>query len=271
MMVNHELDQQRARAATEQFQAALEILCNASSSDEPIGVLFDNTLARVRRGVEEALAGYALDCRAGCAFCCYTQVHVTAVEAIAIAACLRQYDPQGTASIRERLAVQAARTSVMTADEHSRANVRCAFLDDDDRCSIYPVRPINCATFFSGSRQRCEEAFNCAEDSSKTIPVEVFTQSWAEGVTAGLMAGFNELGLDPLSYELHSAVLRAIDVPDIGARWLRGENVFQGCTSAGIGPEKPAVPLMDTSIGRNFPCPCGSGKKYKRCCMQERR
>jgi hypothetical protein len=24
-----------------------------------------------------------------------------------------------------------------------------------------------------------------------------------------------------------------------------------------------------TKIGRNTPCPCGSGKKYKRCCMQK--
>lgn len=29
----------------------------------------------------------------------------------------------------------------------------------------------------------------------------------------------------------------------------------------------PAAPLvLDTHVGRNDPCPCGSGKKYKRCC-----
>ena len=25
----------------------------------------------------------------------------------------------------------------------------------------------------------------------------------------------------------------------------------------------------DVRIGRNDPCPCGSGKKYKKCCMNE--
>lgn len=25
---------------------------------------------------------------------------------------------------------------------------------------------------------------------------------------------------------------------------------------------------MDQKIGRNDPCPCGSGKKYKQCCMK---
>lgn len=24
---------------------------------------------------------------------------------------------------------------------------------------------------------------------------------------------------------------------------------------------------MDQKVGRNDPCPCGSGKKYKQCCM----
>lgn len=26
---------------------------------------------------------------------------------------------------------------------------------------------------------------------------------------------------------------------------------------------------MDDKVGRNDPCPCGSGKKYKQCCMQK--
>jgi uncharacterized protein YecA (UPF0149 family) len=28
----------------------------------------------------------------------------------------------------------------------------------------------------------------------------------------------------------------------------------------------PPEPRRSTKIGRNQPCPCGSGKKYKRCC-----
>jgi len=30
--------------------------------------------------------------------------------------------------------------------------------------------------------------------------------------------------------------------------------------------KKPVV--KGQKIGRNDPCPCGSGKKYKKCCMQ---
>lgn len=27
---------------------------------------------------------------------------------------------------------------------------------------------------------------------------------------------------------------------------------------------------MDQKIGRNDPCPCGSGKKYKQCCLNKK-
>jgi len=33
------------------------------------------------------------------------------------------------------------------------------------------------------------------------------------------------------------------------------------------GKEKKGEPVKSEKIGRNEACPCGSGKKYKRCCM----
>ena len=37
-------------------------------------------------------------------------------------------------------------------------------------------------------------------------------------------------------------------------------------TSSGSGPVKREPVKADKKIGRNEPCPCGSGKKYKHCC-----
>ena len=36
-------------------------------------------------------------------------------------------------------------------------------------------------------------------------------------------------GLVGNTYELHSALLRALDTPDVAERWARGEDVFAGC------------------------------------------
>jgi uncharacterized protein YecA (UPF0149 family) len=34
-------------------------------------------------------------------------------------------------------------------------------------------------------------------------------------------------------------------------------------------PPKPQPIVLGPRPGRNDPCPCGSGKKYKKCCMSE--
>jgi hypothetical protein len=38
-------------------------------------------------------------------------------------------------------------------------------------------------------------------------------------------------------------------------------------TNATGGEAKGDLPVKSEKIGRNQPCPCGSGKKYKKCCM----
>jgi len=49
------------------------------------------------------------------------------------------------------------------------------------------------------------------------------------------------------------------------------QNTGQGSTAATSGalqeptPTRPVV-RQETKVGRNDPCPCGSGKKYKKCC-----
>jgi preprotein translocase subunit SecA len=36
----------------------------------------------------------------------------------------------------------------------------------------------------------------------------------------------------------------------------------------GTGDTKPQTVIKSSKVGRNDPCICGSGKKYKRCCGQ---
>ena len=43
---------------------------------------------------------------------------------------------------------------------------------------------------------------------------------------------------------------------------------FSGASGGSAGSMRPAVKHKD-KVGRNDPCPCGSGKKYKNCCLLE--
>jgi len=57
--------------------------------------------------------------------------------------------------------------------------------------------------------------------------------------------------------------------PDNIARWIVTLNAsrianYHSMQSAGLTP--PPSFVSARKIGRNDPCPCGSGKKYKRCC-----
>jgi len=50
---------------------------------------------------------------------------------------------------------------------------------------------------------------------------------------------------------------------------IRKENqkLIYNKSEGGDGPRQPAH--RDQKIGRNDPCPCGSGKKYKKCCANK--
>jgi hypothetical protein len=66
-------------------------------------------------------------------------------------------------------------------------------------------------------------------------------------------------------------------------QWGMAKTVFMAAQAEGVDPmdpqqmdgfierwneraAPPPVPLRSTKVGRNQPCPCGSGKKFKRCC-----
>ena len=44
--------------------------------------------------------------------------------------------------------------------------------------------------------------------------------------------------------------------------------ITDGYVQASSGKAKPIV-NAGAKLGRNDPCPCGSGKKYKKCCMKQ--
>ncbi len=50
------------------------------------------------------------------------------------------------------------------------------------------------------------------------------------------------------------------NVQEIHAHWLARREDF-------VPPAKTPVRRSEPRVGRNDPCPCGSGKKYKKCCL----
>ncbi|MBE0565935.1 MAG: SEC-C domain-containing protein, partial [Krumholzibacteria bacterium] len=58
--------------------------------------------------------------------------------------------------------------------------------------------------------------------------------------------------------------------PPVRSGWGCRRRRPRGAASAGASRPAPAaarpVQREEPKVGRNDPCPCGSGKKYKKCC-----
>lgn len=53
--------------------------------------------------------------------------------------------------------------------------------------------------------------------------------------------------------------------PDLIAGWIETLNAARVPRSA-LSMPPASAPMQNMKVGRNDPCPCGSGKKYKKCC-----
>jgi len=82
------------------------------------------------------------------------------------------------------------------------------------------------------------------------------------------------LTLADIAYGDHDIPREEVDrltaaAPNLIPGWVVALNSWRiGNTRPAPGVEQMATPVSATrsKVGRNEPCPCGSGKKYKRCC-----
>ncbi len=209
-------------------RTAVEIL-NEGRTTAKIIELWENAITWARSFRNLSPAKHRQECAPGCSFCCHIPVAISVPEALGLAAYLKgHFSPQALRLVRDKIAKNAAIVDGMTTNEHARANVKCALLTDDGKCSAYEARPIPCSSWCSLSRVQCEAAF-AADPVTAEVEIDATVHTTGRGVQAGLCAGVVQSGLDGNTYELHSALLRALDTPDAEERWARGEDVFAGC------------------------------------------
>lgn len=196
------------------------------------------------RSADAAAAGQHVACAAGCSACCVAPVLVGEGEAVTVAEWLALPEQ---AAVRARFdrtyptwqaAVGAtidAFARASSSDEQRAAavaykqrNVMCAF-NHEGLCTIYAARPARCR-----KAHALGTSANCGIDGSGQVS---YFEHAATEIT------FQEQ--ERMRVALHHA----------------------------LRPNKPAEllcaavhRLLDASVGRNAPCLCGSGEKYKRCC-----
>ena len=196
------------------------------------------------RSAAAAAEGLHIACSAGCSACCVSPVLVSEGEAVTVAEWLALPE---NAAVRARFAraykawregvgdVASAFADAKTNDERRAAAmaykhkaVMCAF-NHDGLCTIYEARPSRCRRAHA-----LETNANCGVDGSGEA--KYFEHPRTEEM-------FQEQ--ETLRAALHHS--------------LRPNGAVELLCAA-------VHRLLDTKTGRNDACPCGSGKKYKKCC-----
>ena len=175
-------------------------------------------------------------CELGCSACCFQSVPVTAVEALALADFLHEeISPQRLGEIRVCLQQNIEHACPSSASQSCAPPIRCALLDEDSQCSVYPVRPLRCLGFHSLGAGGCQALLQ--GDRSALVPIDPQTNVAMRGIQSGLSGALRKCGKDGHYYRLDFALLRALDTPNATERWEQGEDIFAGCTRSMAIPD----------------------------------
>jgi Fe-S-cluster containining protein len=212
--------------------------------------------AEVDRGValrdqQFAAQGHPIACARGCSACCEQVVSVSDAEAWTVAQWLAEPERAAVRARFERAhaAWRAAGADLIDrvaaalqgddgerlaalVEESLGRRLMCPF-NHEDACEIYPVRPGVCRNHAAiDSAEPCQRRDGSAKNPS-FVPLDAFMER-VNGLHAAMQESLHPER--PGGAPLADRVIALLAVRD-----------------------RPAV-------GRNDPCPCGSGKKHKRCC-----
>jgi hypothetical protein len=144
---------------------------------------------------------------------------VTAPEALAIADEIRG-DLAVVRQVRE-LATQNLRDLARCDGDDAIHSLPCPLLTEAGKCAAFRARPLPC-------RSRCHLMGYASEEDAAIL--ESIGRELGAGIAEGLSHGLADAGRDGSLYEFNSALLAAIERADASERWMRGEDVFAGCT-----------------------------------------
>ncbi len=190
----------------------------AGAAAEMIETLLEKSLAGDVRGLD-------LGCRKGCNHCCSALVTCSAPEIFRVASWLRQNAATAALTIGfPELAAEAARRHELSPEQMLAERTPCPMLKSG-ACRVYTARPIPCRSLYSMSSEACRLAL---EEGTGEVPIIGAAMQKGEMARTLLLAAVNAAGLSDRGIELTAGVMAVIDKPDAEARWLAGENVFEG-------------------------------------------
>ncbi|MEA3362011.1 MAG: YkgJ family cysteine cluster protein [Thermodesulfobacteriota bacterium] len=156
-----------------------------------------------------------LACGAGCQDCCVVNVSITLLEGVSILQFLHQLNSADLARIIARLDKLWCDVRGLDDDERMMLRRKCAFLDDQGCCVIYPVRPLFCRSISSTDVELCRGAIT-GQVFGELQPVMMhqFQLQLYKTIFLGVADGLAQAGLDGRSYQLCGLIRYLLNHPD---------------------------------------------------------
>lgn len=179
----------------------------------------------------EHLAGHKpVACQAGCSHCCVLNVAVLLPEAAAIAAWfMLQTQAKDRAELLSRLQRFALKVRWMEDSERVHRQTACPFLDEQGRCSIYPVRPLSCRGVTSLDSAACLSAFDTTVfDTSLAVPMDTTRRMVMNAAFCSLARALEEKPMMHRSIELCAGVAAFLADPELVQVLIAGEDLPVG-------------------------------------------
>ncbi len=166
-------------------------------------------------------------CHLGCSHCCHLRVVAYAHELVAIHSYVNsKLSSPKRLEIIERIDRQYEKVKGLTEAEHFVVNVECPFLENRN-CSIYPVRPMTCASYHSCSEAVCKHSYDEPTDMSSNIPLNrnvAIEQNIQFSVVDQVL---KHNGDDTEKYELLQGLHKLFKNPKAIQRWKSGRKMFK--------------------------------------------
>jgi Fe-S-cluster containining protein len=226
-----------ARLVTETVSAALQAVFEEERNAARIGPARDadavrlqvvRMYARLQRQQAAVIdsAKLALACTRGCDYCCHQRVEVRPYEAFVLAEHIRsRMTPAEQADVKNRLTANRERIGALAPLAHTQAGIPCALLDNGV-CSVYEARPAACRKYYSLSVDTCSTAFKHPAEPLAGPLEDDNLRLAGNAVALGYARGVEESGRDANRYELHNALLAALDSPKAAKRYRDGKKAF---------------------------------------------
>ena len=193
---------------------------NTHRASEAIGLVQEQFAKSVAK-----IGDLEIQCREGCSYCCHHYVSATVPELFVVA---RDGAARWGGDFIERVNVANEITLGLDSDARGVTKTACPLLADN-RCSIYESRPLVCRSYASFDLAKCQEDFETEGGIDRVpMPMQLHVMRAAYGLA--LLAALKLSGLSTVVYEMNEAVAKIVETPNAEARWLDGQNIFEGLT-----------------------------------------